>query len=81
MLYGLLIGLIAGAVAGFLVRGKGFGCLLNILVGIAGAWFGTWLLPELGINILGGFWGNLLTAVIGAVALLILLGLIRKIAN
>lgn len=81
MLYVLFIGLIAGAIAGLIVRGEGFGCLLNIIVGIAGAWFGHWLLPKLGVFIYGGFWGNLLTAVIGAVALLVLLGIIRKIAN
>jgi uncharacterized membrane protein YeaQ/YmgE (transglycosylase-associated protein family) len=81
MLYVLFVGLIAGAVAGLLVRGKGFGCLLNIIVGVAGAWFGHWLLDELGIFIYSGFWGSLLTAVIGAVTLLVLLGLIRKIAK
>lgn len=81
MLYVLFIGLIAGAIAGLIVRGEGFGCLLNIVVGVAGAWFGHLLLPKLGIFINSGFWGSLLTAVIGAVALLVLLGIIRKIAN
>ena len=81
MLYVLFIGLIAGAIAGLIVRGEGFGCLLNIIVGIAGAWIGHWMLPELGIFIYGGFWGNLLTAVIGAVVLLVLLGIIRKLFN
>ena len=47
MLYVLFIGLIAGAIAGLIVRGEGFGCLLNIIVGIAGAWIGHWLLPKL----------------------------------
>lgn len=37
MLYVLLIGLIAGAIAGLIVRGKGYGCVLNIIAGIAGA--------------------------------------------
>lgn len=81
MLYVLFIGLIAGAIAGLIVRGEGFGCLLNIIVGVAGAWFGHWLLPKLGIFIYSGFWGNLFTAVIGAIALLVLLGIIRKIAK
>lgn len=81
MLYVLFVGLIAGAIAGLIVRGEGFGCLLNIIVGVAGAWFGHWLLNKLGIFIYPGFWGNLLTAVIGAVTLLVLLGLIRKIAR
>lgn len=81
MLYVLLIGLVAGALAGLIVRGKGFGCLVNIIVGIAGAWFGNWLLHELGIFVNSGLLGNLVTAVIGAVALLALLGLVRKLAN
>ncbi len=81
MLYILLIGLIAGALAGLIVRGRGYGCLLNIIVGIAGAWFGNWLLYELGVFVNNGFLGTLVTAVIGAVVLLALLGLIRKIAN
>jgi uncharacterized membrane protein YeaQ/YmgE (transglycosylase-associated protein family) len=54
---------------------------LNIIVGIAGAWFGNWLLHELGIFVNSGFFGTLVTAVIGAVALLALLGLIRKLTN
>ena len=78
MIYILFIGLLAGAIAGLIVRGKGFGCLLNIIVGIAGAWIGSWLLPEIGINIYNDFWGNLLTAVIGAIVLLVLLRIIRK---
>ncbi|RIH66986.1 GlsB/YeaQ/YmgE family stress response membrane protein [Mariniphaga sediminis] len=81
MLYVLLVGLVAGALAGLIVRGKGYGCLLNIIVGVIGAWFGNWLLHEFGIFIESGLMGNLLTAVIGAVALLALVGLIRKIAN
>ncbi len=81
MLYVLFVGLIAGAIAGLIVHGRGLGCLLNIIVGVAGAWFGHWLLNELGIFVYSGFWGNLLTAVIGAVVLLALLGLIRKIVK
>jgi len=81
MLYVLLIGLIAGALAGLIVRGKGYGCFVNIIVGIAGAWFGNWLLHKLGIFVNSGLLGNLVTAVIGAVVLLALLGIIRKMAN
>jgi len=81
MLYVLLIGLIAGALAGLIVRGKGYGFIVNIVVGIAGAWIGNWLLHELGIFVNSGFLGTLLTAVIGAVVLLVVVGLIRKIAN
>lgn len=81
MLYILLVGLIAGALAGLIVRGKGYGFIVNIVVGIAGAWIGNWLLHELGIFVNSGFLGTLITAVIGAVVLLALFGLIRKLAN
>ena len=79
MLYVLIIGLVAGAIAGLLMRGKGYGCLLNIIVGIIGAYIGNWLLPEIGIYIHHGILGTLITAVIGAVVFLFVLGLLKKI--
>jgi uncharacterized membrane protein YeaQ/YmgE (transglycosylase-associated protein family) len=79
MLYVLLIGLLAGLIAGLLVRGKGYGCLLNIIVGIIGAYIGNWLLPEIGIYIHHGILGTLITAIIGAVVFLFVLGLVKKI--
>ncbi len=79
MLYILFIGLIAGAVAGALVRGRGFGCLVNIVVGIVGAYIGFWLLRELDIFIHPGFIGTLITAVIGSVAFLLLINLFKNL--
>ena len=79
MLYVLLIGLAAGAIAGLLMRGKGYGCLLNIIIGIIGAYIGNWLLPEMGIYFHHGILGTLITAIIGAVVFLFVLGLIKKI--
>jgi len=79
MLYVLLVGLAAGAIAGLLVRGKGYGCLLNIVIGIIGAYIGNWLLNEMGIYIRHGIIGTLITAVIGAVAFLFLVNLLKKI--
>lgn len=81
MLYILLVGLLAGAIAGLILRGKGYGFILNVVVGVIGAWFGNWLLGKLGLFVGDGLGGNLITAVIGSVALLVLLGLFRKIAN
>lgn len=78
MLYVLLIGLVAGAIAGAIVRGKGYGCIVNIVVGIIGAYFGNWLLNELGIYVHGGLFGTLVTAVIGAVAFLLIVNIIIK---
>ena len=79
MLYVLLIGLAAGGIAGLLMRGKGYGCLLNIVIGIIGAYIGNWLLPEMGIYIGHGIIGTLVTAVIGAIVFLFVVNLLKKI--
>lgn len=73
----LIIGALAGWLAGMVMKGRGFGVLINIVVGVAGAFFGGWLLPKLGISI-GGEFGGFLTAFIGAVILLAIIGLIKK---
>ena len=73
----LLVGLIAGWLAGELVAGGGFGLIGDIAIGIVGAFIGSWLLPRLGIHIGGGLVGMIVVATIGAVVLLILLGLFR----
>jgi uncharacterized membrane protein YeaQ/YmgE (transglycosylase-associated protein family) len=74
----LIVGGIAGWLAGLIVRGYGFGLLGNIVVGIVGALIAGWLLPRLGILIGGGMLGAILNAVIGAVILLLIIGLIRR---
>jgi uncharacterized membrane protein YeaQ/YmgE (transglycosylase-associated protein family) len=74
----LLIGAIAGWLAGLIVKGYGFGLLGNIIVGIIGAFVGTWLLAKLGVSLGGGIAGSIINAVIGAVVVLFLLGLIRR---
>lgn len=81
MLYVLIIGLIAGAIAGLLVRGKGYGCLLNIIIGVIGAYVGNWLLHELDIYVMPGFLGTLITAVIGAVVFLFVVNLARRMMD
>ena len=73
----LLIGALAGWLAGVVMKGRGFGVLVNIVVGVIGAFFGGWLLPRLGVG-LGGDIGLFLTAFIGAVILLAIIGLIRR---
>jgi uncharacterized membrane protein YeaQ/YmgE (transglycosylase-associated protein family) len=67
----LIIGLLAGAIAGRLVEGEGFGCLGNIIVGLIGSLIGGWLFSQLNLSAGAGFWGSLITATIGAVALLV----------
>ncbi|MAW59958.1 MAG: GlsB/YeaQ/YmgE family stress response membrane protein [Planctomycetes bacterium] len=78
-LYFLAIGAAAGWIAGQLMKGRGFGMLGNIVVGIIGAYLGGFLLGELGVSIGASELVNqLVTAVLGAVVLLFLAGLIRK---
>jgi uncharacterized membrane protein YeaQ/YmgE (transglycosylase-associated protein family) len=74
----LIVGGIAGWLAGLIVRGYGFGIIGNIIVGIVGAFIAGWLLPKLGIVIGGGIIGEIIDAVIGAVILLLVIGLIRR---
>ncbi|ABE34109.1 transglycosylase associated family protein [Paraburkholderia xenovorans LB400] len=74
----LIIGAIAGWLAGVLVKGGGFGLIVDIIVGIVGAFIGGWLAGVLHISLGGGWLGSIITAVIGAVILLFLIRLIRR---
>jgi uncharacterized membrane protein YeaQ/YmgE (transglycosylase-associated protein family) len=74
----LVVGAIAGWLAGNIVRGFGFGLLWNIIIGIVGAFIGVWLLTRLGFVPFSGFIGSIVNAVIGAVVLLLIVGFIRR---
>jgi uncharacterized membrane protein YeaQ/YmgE (transglycosylase-associated protein family) len=64
----VIIGLLAGWIAGVISRGRGFGCLVDILLGLVGAFIGRWIFMRLGIEI-WGFFGTLAAATVGAVVL------------
>ncbi|MEO9339964.1 GlsB/YeaQ/YmgE family stress response membrane protein [Mesorhizobium sp. SB112] len=74
----LIIGAIAGWLAGVLVKGFGFGILGNIVVGIVGAFIAGWLFPYLGISLGTGIIAAIIHATIGAVILLVLLRLVKS---
>jgi uncharacterized membrane protein YeaQ/YmgE (transglycosylase-associated protein family) len=74
----LIVGAIAGWLAGMVVKGGGFGLIGDIIVGIVGAFIAGWLLPQLGIVIGGGLIGAIIDAFIGAVILLIVIRLIKR---
>ena len=74
----LIIGAIAGWLAGKLVKGGGFGFIGDIVVGIVGAVIGGWLASVLGIGIGSGFIASVITAVIGAVILLLIVRAIKR---
>lgn len=73
----IIVGLISGAIAARVVAGRGFGCIADIVVGVAGAIIGGYLLGAL-FNAGGtvGFWGSIVVASIGAAVLLSVLKLI-----
>jgi uncharacterized membrane protein YeaQ/YmgE (transglycosylase-associated protein family) len=73
----IIVGLIAGAIAARVVAGRGFGCLADIVVGVAGALIGGFLLGAI-FHVSGtvGFWGSIIVAFIGAAALLSVLKLL-----
>jgi len=71
------IGLVAGWLAGLLMKGKGFGMVGNLIVGVLGAVAGGMIFSALGIEA-AGLIGSIIVAVVGAVVLLFLLSLIKK---
>jgi uncharacterized membrane protein YeaQ/YmgE (transglycosylase-associated protein family) len=73
----LLVGLVAGFLAGKIVRGAGFGLIGDLCVGIVGAFIGDWLLPQLGIHLGTGIISAIINATIGAVLLLFVLRLVQ----
>jgi uncharacterized membrane protein YeaQ/YmgE (transglycosylase-associated protein family) len=74
----LIIGAVAGWLAGMIVKGVGFGLIGNIIVGIVGALIASWLLPYLHIFIGGGIIASIINATIGAVVLLVIIGLVKR---
>ncbi|MBN9008881.1 MAG: GlsB/YeaQ/YmgE family stress response membrane protein [Rhizobiales bacterium] len=74
----LVIGGIAGWLAGLVVEGMGFGLIGNILVGIVGAIIAAFLFPWLGFDLGGGFVAAIVEPMIGAIIFLVILGLIRR---
>ena len=76
----LVVGAVAGWLAGLLVKGYGFGLIGNIVVGIVGAIIAGWLLPRIGFVLVGGILAELVNAIIGAVILLLVIGLLRRVA-
>ncbi len=74
----LVIGGVAGWLAGLILKGGGFGLIGNIVVGILGALLGGWLFGVLGISVGGEWVGPIVTATVGAVLLLVIIGFIKK---
>ncbi|MDB5657117.1 MAG: Transglycosylase-associated protein [Tardiphaga sp.] len=73
----IIIGIVAGWLAGQIVRGAGFGLIGDLIIGILGAFIGSWLLPKLGIHLGVGVVREIVNATIGAVLLLLVIRLVR----
>jgi uncharacterized membrane protein YeaQ/YmgE (transglycosylase-associated protein family) len=73
----MVVGLLAGWLAGEIVQGTGFGIVGDLLIGIAGAFVGSWLLPQLGLHLGSGMISAIINAAIGALLLLLVIRLIR----
>lgn len=78
MIAWLIIGAVAGWLACTLVKGSGFGVLVDILVGIVGAFLGGWLSGVLGISLGAGWIASIITATVGAVILLFIVRLFKR---
>ena len=77
LLWFLLIGILAGWLAGQVMKGGGYGLIGDLVLGIIGAFIGGWVLGLVGLTA-GGFIGRVITATIGAVLLVFLVRLIKK---
>ncbi len=77
-LYMVLIGIAAGFLAGLIMKGRGFGWLVNLLLGIAGAIMGGGVVGVLDISIGSGLLGTLITATLGAILLIFIVSLFKK---
>jgi uncharacterized membrane protein YeaQ/YmgE (transglycosylase-associated protein family) len=77
-LFFALIGLVAGYLAGYTIKGKGFGLFWNIVIGIIGGFIGGWLFDLFNFNQKPSIFGSLVTSFIGAIILLLIINQIRK---
>src|SRR5436190_6318564 len=78
----LIVGLVAGVLASMIMGGTGFGLVGDIIIGIAGAFVGSWLLAKLGTGVpISGLPGTILVAFVGAVVLLFVIKLLRGMSR
>ena len=75
----LIVGIVAGWLAGKVVRGGGFGLIGDLVVGILGAFIAGWLFPKFGFHVGGGIGDEIVWAMLGAIVLLLVVRLIRRV--
>ncbi len=74
----ILVGLVAGWLAGVLMKGGGFGVIGDISIGVLGALLGGFLFRSLGVSLGGGLLGSIVVATVGAIVLIFILRLIKR---
>ena len=77
----IVVGAVAGWLAGLLVRGGGFGFLVNAVLGIVGAAVAGFVLPRLGFYLGGGLIGEILRSAVGAIIVLVILSIVPKLQH
>ncbi|MCA8881392.1 MAG: GlsB/YeaQ/YmgE family stress response membrane protein [Rhodobacteraceae bacterium] len=78
LIIAIIIGALAGWLAGIVVRGGGFGLLGNIVLGIVGAVVASYALPAIGLHMGNGFFGSVFSAMIGAIIVLVVIRLVKS---
>ncbi|MDM0055347.1 GlsB/YeaQ/YmgE family stress response membrane protein [Variovorax fucosicus] len=78
LLFFLVVGLVAGWLAGVLVKGGGFGLVGDLIVGVIGAFLGGFLFSTFGVSLGGGLIGSIVVATVGAVVLLFIVRLVKR---
>lgn len=78
MLYAIIVGLIAGWLAGQVMKGGGYGVLIDILLGILGGILGNWLFGALGLSSGSGLIGSIIVSFVGAVILVAITRVLRR---
>lgn len=78
-LYWIIVGLIAGWLAGVVMKGGGYGVLVDIILGIVGGVVGGWLFGALGVASGGGLVGSIIVAFVGAVVLVAITRMLRRV--
>jgi uncharacterized membrane protein YeaQ/YmgE (transglycosylase-associated protein family) len=78
VIYSIIVGLIAGWLAGQVMKGGGYGPLMDIVLGLLGGIIGGWLFLSLGIWPGGGLVGSIIVSFIGAVILVALTRMLRR---
>ena len=78
MIYWIVVGLIAGWLAGLVMKGGGYGVIVDILLGILGGFLGGWIFERLGIWPAGGMIGSIVVAFVGAVILVWITRLLKS---